>query len=241
MSKVIDALVKLGRKIYKVHPVFNAAGEFVGEIISLEPCANTKRANYGYIRVSTWNQETNDSLVIQTKLCWNCNVIFWEVGSGKTANRPVYLKLLDCMFYHQKRTVQVNYLNRLSRDPVEICRITDVCIYKSCGIVHNSLLWNISPTTKPLLYSEISIQYSDLLIAMQSLKDNSEARQAGIVRRKKRKGKYPGRKSTLTKALYNKYLKLKKKHPNWLDKEFYYEMNISKSTFFRLRTKFEKI
>lgn len=77
-------------------------------------------------------------------------------------------------------------------------------------------------------------QVSNFLITAAKVQNNGVARQIGINKAKKIKGRYPGRQPIVNVKFYKTYLKLAAAYPNWSKKELYVKLKISKSTFFRM-------
>lgn len=231
MSKVSDELKKRGRTIYKTTILRDPLRGYVGEGLLLKDPALGPVCFWGYVRVSTDNQLNNNSLEKQAAYCYGVDYLVWEVGSGFNNDRPGMYLIRKSMTLNQ--TLVTLTLDRWSRSASTNCSYGVFCLECNCRLVTSLFYFNSC-----FSLDDMALETHNFFLACTRLEDNYDARQAGINKRKKRKKNYPGRKLKCTKALYKKYVALKKKNPTWVVKQFIIPLKVSRATFYRMLSNF---
>jgi len=142
---------------------------------------------YNYIRVSTILQNTDRQLI-----GIDCDVEFIEKVSGKDKNRE-QLSLMLKIIKNGDR-VNVHELSRLGRNTQDLLSIVDEIITKGCSIKFHK---------EDLLFGDKKNICNDLMLTILSAVSQMERdlmleRQREGIEIAKLKGKYKGRKPTLT-------------------------------------------
>ena len=142
---------------------------------------------YNYIRVSTILQNTDRQLI-----GINCDVEFVEKVSGKDKNREQLSLMLKILKAGDR--VNVHELSRLGRNTQDLLSIVDEIINKGCSIKFHK---------EDLLFGDKKNICNDLMLTILSAVSQMERdlmleRQREGIEIAKIKGKYKGRKPTLS-------------------------------------------
>jgi DNA invertase Pin-like site-specific DNA recombinase len=186
---------------------------------------------YGYVRVSSKSQESNSSIESQKQqLIQNgiqANDIRVEVGSGanEIKNRPVFQKLMKEEL-KPNDLLMVTKIDRCSRNTLEFLKLQDILFKKNITFVALDLPTSIDLATNKLIATTLS--------GIAEFENNRrKERQKQGIRAAQKAGKYPGRKSIITKNLITKVKDLKENR-NLSVSEIAKVIGISRPTIYKV-------
>ena len=186
---------------------------------------------YGYVRVSSKSQESNSSIESQKEqLIQNgiqAKYIRVEVGSGanEIKNRPVFQKLMKEEL-KPNDLLMVTKIDRCSRNTLEFLKLQDILFKKNITFVALDLPTSIDLATNKLIATTLS--------GIAEFENNRrKERQKQGIRAAQKAGKYPGRKSIITKNLITKVKDLKE-NKNLSVSEIAKVIGISRPTIYKV-------
>jgi DNA invertase Pin-like site-specific DNA recombinase len=136
----------------------------------------------GYVRVSSKGQNTERQEVLMTRL--GVDKVFIDVCSGKNANRPQLMAMMD--FVREGDTIIVESISRLARNTKDLLNLTDQMIDKGVDFIsQKETIDTNTPAGKAMLtiFGAIS----------QLERDYIRERQQEGIELKKARGEYKGR------------------------------------------------
>lgn len=162
---------------------------------------------YGYVRVSSKSQESNSSIESQKEQLIQNGIrakdIRVEVGSGanEIKNRPVFQKLMKDEL-KPNDLLMVTKIDRCSRNTLEFLKLQDILFKKNITFVALDLPTSVDLATNKLIATTLS--------GIAEFENNRrKERQREGIRAAQKEGKYPGRKTLITKTLIKKVKDLK--------------------------------
>ena len=162
---------------------------------------------YGYVRVSSKSQESNSSIESQKEQLIQNGIrakdIRVEVGSGanEIKNRPVFQKLIKDEL-KPNDLLMVTKIDRCSRNTLEFLKLQDILFKKNITFVALDLPTSVDLATNKLIATTLS--------GIAEFENNRrKERQREGIRAAQKEGKYPGRKTLITKTLIKKVKDLK--------------------------------
>ena len=162
---------------------------------------------YGYVRVSSKNQESNSSIESQKQQLIQNGIqakdIRVEVGSGanEIKNQPVFQKLMKEEL-KPNDLLMVTKIDRCSRNTLEFLKLQDILFKQNITFVALDLPTSVDLATNKLMATTLS--------AMAEFENNRrKERQKQGIRAAQKKGKYQGRKTVINKTLIQKVKHLK--------------------------------
>ena len=162
---------------------------------------------YGYVRVSSKSQESNSSIESQKEQLIQNGIrakdIRVEVGSGanEIKNRPVFQKLMKDEL-KPNDLLMVTKIDRCSRNTLEFLKLQDILFKKNITFVALDLPTSVDLATNKLIATTLS--------GIAEFENNRRKdRQREGIRAAQKEGKYPGRKTLITKTLIKKVKDLK--------------------------------
>ena len=175
---------------------------------------------FGYVRVSSKEQNEQRQIQALEKECNNIDKIYVDKASGKDFNRPQYKQLKSTV--REGDYIIIKELDRLGRNKQAIKE--ELQYFKNKDV--NVVILNI-PTTKMLLSSELQSNkwivdmVNNILIEVLSTiaeeeRNKIKQRQAEGIKIAKANGKYKGRKAITREELPSNFTKLYKQ---WKDKQ----------------------
>jgi DNA invertase Pin-like site-specific DNA recombinase len=133
----------------------------------------------GYARVSTRDQDLDNQQATLTSA--GCERIFFEKISGKNANRPELLRLLD--YIRENDVVVVTRLDRLARNTVDLLRLAETLLDKRAGLRSLAEPWadTTSPAGKMILTVLAGVaEFERALIVSRTSEGRRAAKERGI-------------------------------------------------------------
>ena len=186
---------------------------------------------YGYVRVSSKSQESNSSIESQKEQLIQNGIrakdIRVEVGSGanEIKNRPVFQKLMKKEL-KPNDLLMVTKIDRCSRNTLEFLKLQDILFKKNITFVALDLPTSIDLATNKLIATTLS--------GIAEFENNRrKERQKQGIRAAQKAGKYPGRKSIITKNLITKVKDLKE-NKNLSVSEIAKVIGISRPTIYKV-------
>ena len=143
----------------------------------------TQGKRIAYIRVSTQEQNTESQKEILKQ--HNIDKFFEEKGSGKNANRPKLLEMLD--YVREGDIVFIKDFSRLARSTQDLLRIIDKLKNKNVKLVSIKEQLDTSTPSGKLMVTMLGAIY-------EFERDNLLERQKDGIAQAKKEGKYKGRK-----------------------------------------------
>lgn len=143
----------------------------------------TQGKRIAYIRVSTQEQNTES----QKEILKQCNIdkFFEEKVSGKNANRPKLLEMLD--YVREGDTVFIKDFSRLARSTQDLLRIIEKLKNKNVKLVSIKEQLDTSTPSGKLMVTMLGAIY-------EFERENLLERQKDGIAQAKKEGKYKGRK-----------------------------------------------
>ncbi len=186
---------------------------------------------YGYIRVSSKSQESNSSIEFQKQQLIQNGIqakdIRVEVGSGanEIKNRPVFQKLMEEEL-KPNDLLMVTKIDRCSRNTLEFLKLQDIFFKRNITFVALDLPTSVDLATNKLIATTLS--------GIAEFENNRrKERQKQGIRAAQKAGKYPGRKSIITKNLITKVKDLKE-NKNLSVTEIAKVIGISRPTIYKV-------
>ena len=186
---------------------------------------------YGYVRVSSKSQESNSSIESQKEELIQNGIqaknIRVEVGSGtnEIKNRPVFQKLLNEQL-QENDLLMVTKIDKCSRNTLEFLKLQDILFKRKITFVALDLPTSIDLATNKLIATTLS--------GIAEFENNRrKKRQKQGIRAAQKAGKYPGRKSLITKNLITKVKDLKE-NKNLSVTEIAKVIGISRPTIYKV-------
>lgn len=190
----------------------------------------------GYARVSSTDQNLDRQITQLEKE--GCEVIFTDKLSGKNTDRPEFQNMLSGLC--EGDCVVITSLDRLSRDYNDTYEIWGL-ITKEIGAHIKVLDMELLDTTKT--HSDITGQFiSDLVLKIlsyvaQKERENIKERQRQGIALAREKGKYKGRKPSMTgKAFLKQYERVENESISV--SALCRELGITKPTFYNLKRRY---
>ena len=186
---------------------------------------------YGYVRVSSKSQESNSSIEFQKQQLIQNGIqaknIRVEVGSGanEIKNRSVFQKLMEEEL-KPNDLLMVTKIDRCSRNTLEFLKLQDILFKKNITFVALDLPTSVDLATNKLIAATLS--------GIAEFENNRrKERQKQGIRAAQKAGKYPGRKSIITKNLITKVKDLKE-NKNLSVSEIAKVIGISRPTIYKV-------
>ena len=186
---------------------------------------------YGYVRVSSKSQESNSSIEFQKQQLIQNGIqaknIRVEVGSGanEIKNRPVFQKLMEEEL-KPNDLLMVTKIDRCSRNTLEFLKLQDILFKQNITFVALDLPTSVDLATNKLIATTLS--------GIAEFENNRrKERQKQGIRAAQKEGKYPGRKTLITKTLINKVKDLKE-NSNLSVTEISRVIGISRPTIYKV-------
>ena len=162
---------------------------------------------YGYVRVSSKNQESNSSIKYQKDQLIQNGIevenirIEVESAANEIKNRPVFQKLMEEEL-KPNDLLMVTKIDRCSRNTLEFLKLQDILFKKKITFVALDLPTSVDLATNKLIATTLS--------GIAEFENNRrKERQKQGIRAAQQEGKYTGRKSIINQTLIQKVKDLK--------------------------------